>query len=331
MFQPIRRAVALVVLVLPVALTACTTGAAPSPAVPPASIEPGATCATLPAPSELPTDWRSTSTEASVIPIIVSSEQACGPDRFVFSFIDAASNEPIASPERSARVAFFNLGADPATPVATAEATFVWGIEGSRGVYIVPVAYPEAGEWGVELTTAAPGGPEESVRVRYQVRADRSAVGVGEPAVPVRTPTVADVGGDVAQISSDPEPNLAFYERSVDAAIEAGEPFMLAFATPAFCTSAQCGPTLDIVKAVAVRNPGLQVVNVEPYLLEHVDGKLQPVLDGNGQLQPAAATSAWGILSEPWVYVVGADGVVAGSFEGIVSEAELQAAIDAAS
>lgn len=331
MFQSTRRAAGLVVLALPVVLSACTTGAAPSPTVPPASIEPGATCATLPAPGELPDAWRSTSTEASVIPIIVSSEQACGSDRFVFSFIDAVSNEPVAAPDRTATVAFFDLAADPSTPVATVEGSFVWGIEGVRGVYVAPIAYDEAGEWGVELTTAAPGGPEESIRVRYQVQADRSAVGVGEPAVPVRTPTLADVDGDVARISSDPEPNPAFYEQSVDAAIEAGEPFLLAFATPAFCTSAQCGPTLDVVKAVAARNPGFLVINVEPYLLEQVDGKLQPVLDANGQLQPVEATKAWGILSEPWVYAVGADGVVVGSFEGIMSEAELQAAIDAAS
>lgn len=328
-----RTAPTLVLLLLcaSLAVAACTSGAGPAPTATPDRTEPGGACAALPAPSDLPDAWRSTSTEASVIPIIVSSEQACGPDRFVFSFIDAASNEPVASPERTARVAFFNLAADPDTPAATVEGTFVWGIEGVRGVYVAPVAYDEAGEWGVELTTAAPGGPEESIRVRYQVQADRAAVGVGEPAVPVRTPTLADVDGDVGRISSDPEPNPAFYEQSVDAAIAAGEPFLLAFATPAFCTSAQCGPTLDVVKAVAARNPGFLVINVEPYLLEYVDGRLQPVLDANGQLQPVEATNAWGILSEPWVYVVGADGVVVGSFEGVVSEAELQAAIDAAS
>jgi hypothetical protein len=310
-------------------LAACSSAGAPEPSELASPTAPGA-CVELPAPADLPVEWTSTSTSASVIPVIVSSEQACGSDRFVFSLIDAVANTPVASPDRSARVAFYNLGRDPATPVAEAEGTFVWGIEGSRGVYVVPFSYPDAGEWGVALTTAAPGGPEETIRVRYQVRADRSAVGVGEPAVPVRTPTLDDVGGDVEKISSDPDPDPAFYTTSVDAAIEAGEPFVLAFATPAFCLSAQCGPTLDVVKAVAAANPGFLVINVEPYQLEFADGRLQPIRDENGQLQPAEATNEWGILSEPWVYVVDGDGVVVGSLEGILSEAELQAAVDAA-
>ena len=69
-------------------------------------------CAEAPAPSQLPREWTSTSTDASVIPVIVSSEQACGSDRLVLSLIDRASNAPAASPDRSVRLAFFSLGRD---------------------------------------------------------------------------------------------------------------------------------------------------------------------------------------------------------------------------
>ena len=35
----------------------------------------------------------------------------------------------------------------------------------------------------------------------------------------------------------------------------------------------------------------------------------------------------WGLQSEPWTFVVGADGRVKDKFEGSVSEAELTAAV----
>ena len=69
---------------------------------------------------------------------------------------------------------------------------------------------------------------------------------------------------------------------------------------------------------------------MEPYQLEFTDGRLQPVLDANGQLQLVEASRIWGLPSEPWVFVVDADGIVQGSFEATVSAEDLKAAIDAA-
>jgi hypothetical protein len=40
------------------------------------------------------------------------------------------------------------------------------------------------------------------------------------------------------------------------------------------------------------------------------------------------AVSEWGLLSEPWVFTVDADGIVRGSFEGVLGEDELKAAIE---
>ena len=79
---------------------------------------------------------------------------------------------------------------------------------------------------------------------------------------------------------------------------------MLVFATPKFCTSQQCGPTLDHFKPIAAANPDVTFINVEPYKLKVVDGALQPVLDANGQLQATDVTDEWGLLSEPWIFAV---------------------------
>jgi len=135
------------------------------------------------------------------------------------------------------------------------------------------------------------------------------------------------VGGDVAKISTDSEPNTAFYETSVADALAAKKPFVLVFATPKFCQTKTCGPTLDKVKEVAAKHPDVTFINVEPYLLEDVEGQLQPKLDASGNLQAAPATVAYGLVTEPFVFVVGGDGNVKASFELIFTPAEIDAAL----
>ena len=176
--------------------------------------------------------------------------------------------------------------------------------------------------------TQAPNKPQEAIGVDFTVLDKATTVGVGQPAPSTTNPTAADVGGDLAKISSDAHPDPAFYQTTVADALAAHKPFVLVFATPAFCTSAQCGPTLDRVKATAAAAPkDVAFINVEPYKLDYANGKLQPVLDANGQLQTVDASNQWGLVSEPWIFTVGADGIVKGSFEGVVGDAELKAAI----
>lgn len=329
------------VIALSLAVAACTGSAAttapgagasaPAASDAIASAGAGTPCPTAPAPAPAdPPGWpvAGGAPSSSVIPVIVSSEQICGTNRFLFSFIDA-SNNPIAAPDRTASVSFYDLGRDPAKPVSTEKGTFLWAIEGVRGLYETSVTFPEAGEWGAEFTTAAAGGSPETVRMRFEVKPTGSSVAVGQQAPSVKTPTAADVGGDLAKLSSDKSPDPGFYTTSVDQALAAHKPFVLVFATPAFCTSGQCGPTLDVVKGVAAKETGVTFINVEPYKLQYANGQLQPVLDANGQLQPVDATNAYGIVSEPWIFVVDGQGKVSASLEGVVSSQELTAAVDA--
>jgi hypothetical protein len=208
----------------------------------------------------------------------------------------------------------------------------VWAIEGSRGEYVTRTDFPTAGDWKAIFVTEAPGKPQEAIGVSFQVLDKGTVVAVGDKAPSSDTPTLASVGGDVKQLSTDPNPNPSFYETSVKDALAQGEPFVLVFATPAFCTSAQCGPTLDRVKKVAADAPSnVKFINVEPYQMKYADGRLQPVLDANNQLQPIQAVNDWGILTEPWIFTVDRQGIVRGSFEGVVSEQELRDAVKAIS
>jgi hypothetical protein len=163
----------------------------------------------------------------------------------------------------------------------------------------------------------------------FQVSATSPVVRVGQPAPATKTPTAADVGGDLAKISTDTKPDPALYRTSEDEALAKHQPFLIAFATPKFCQSAQCGPTLDRLKPFVAKYPSVAFIHVEPYQLELKDGQLQPVLTGNPpNLTPADVTNRWGLLSEPWIFVVDRDGIVRGSFALIFSDAELSTALD---
>ena len=277
------------------------------------------------------------------VPRIISSESVVGPSRFVFGITDASGTKTIGGPDLKAQVMFTPAardssgstpGGSPGTSPSPIAATFIWAIPNERGVYTVTTDFPTAGDWTFQVTAQGKGmdgaSVDGTVPVSMQVAAKGYAIPIGARAPSTKTPTLADVGGDPKKLSTDTKPEPSFYRTSVEGALAEHEPFVLVFATPGFCRTAQCGPTLDGVKAVARETPGTTFINVEPYELAFTDGRLQPVLDANNQLKPTATTSAWGILSEPWIFVVDGNGIVKGSFEAVVGPDELKAAIAAA-
>jgi hypothetical protein len=322
MRRPARaaRAANLAVLALAVALmvaaAACGGG--------PAATDPGWSVAV---PSGAPASTGAAS--PSVIPVIIGQQER-GPARFVFSFLDSSGNLPAASPDRTAQVAFMAPGS--AEPGVVVPAEFVWAIEGSRGEYVAYTEFGQAGDWKAIFITQLGEGPQEAIGVAFQVQEELPVVDIGEKAPASVTPKAADVGGDLKQISTDLNPDPGFYELSVADAVAAGTPFVLVFATPAFCQSAQCGPTLDRVKKAAAGAPDdIAFINVEPYRMTFTEGRLQPVFDANNQLQSVASVDEWGILSEPWIFAVDGEGIVRGSFEGIATDKELADAFAAIS
>ena len=266
-------------------------------------------------------------TTSGIIPVLASSEKVVGKTRLLFVLVDQ-QNRPIANDALDVRLAFFDLCADPANPTEVLTPAFEWGIVGQRAFYVVTADLARSGPWGAAVAVHDPAtGTDEVARIQFSVSEGGFGPRVGDPAPAVRTKTLADVGGNVRQVSSDPQPDPTFYETSLDAALAAKEPFVLAFITPAFCTSAQCGPTMDVLKK-AVKDAPIRVVAVEPYELVFRDGRLQPVLQ-DGSFVPVAAANAYGIPTEPWIFVVGGDGIIAGSFEAVVGERELADAIRA--
>lgn len=308
-----------------VGIAACASPGAPVSSIPASS---GSACGT--APAFAGTSAWSTTTSKTVIPLLIANagELVCGANRVLFSFIDD-QNQPIGSPDRNASVAIYDLGRDPGKAIQSADATFVWAIENERGIYVANLTFPEAGTYGLELKTHVGSAAPDTMRLTFEVEPSSGVVKVGDRAPATKTPTLADAGGDATRISTDPTPDPALYQTSVDQALAAHKPFVVVFATPKFCTSAQCGPTLARIKPFVARYPTVAFIHVEPYKLKLDGGTLQADLDSSGDLQQTDVTAAWGLLSEPWVFVVDRDGIVRASFELIFSDAELTAALDA--
>jgi hypothetical protein len=310
-------------LLCALALVAAACGQ-PAPSASPS----GAICATAPDSPAAATWGGAASPAPTLTPVLVSNAITCGKARILFLYLDSA-NRVASAPDRKATVAFYNLGRDPNKAVVTADGQFVWTIKDERGMYVVDVDLPEAGVWGAEFTTSAKdaAGVEtgEQTRMTFSVLDAPTAVAVGQKAPASTSPTVADVGGDVSKISTDANPDPAFYQTSVADALAAKKPFMLIFATPKFCQTAQCGPTLDLFKPIAAAHPDVTFINVEPYKLQDVEGQLQPVLNAKKQLIATDVTNEWGLLSEPWIFAVDRDGVVRGSYELTITDAELNA------
>lgn len=263
-----------------------------------------------------------------IIPILVNSEILKGPNRFLFSLTDRA-NKLVAAPDVKVHMLFYDVDTAENTVAFEGDARFLWAIKGVQGLYVANIEFPTAGRWGTKFEATFPDGAVKTVRADYDVRESGTTPPLGAKAPSVDTPTAADVGGDLAKLSTDQSPDPRFYQTSITDALAAGKPFVVTFATPAFCQTRLCGPTLDMVKGVAKDYPAVTFINVEPYKMAYKDGSLQPQLDAQGQLQAADWTNAWGLQSEPYTFVVKANGTVAAKFEGVIGEDELRGALDA--
>ncbi|MGH3110750.1 MAG: TlpA family protein disulfide reductase, partial [Gaiellaceae bacterium] len=176
-------------------------------------------------------------------------------------------------------------------------------------------------EPGTYWFMAEPEGGKTAVQAlgNVVVSAEDPEPGPGDPAPPSDTPTLASVGGDASRITTRTPPDEILLEHSVAESLRAGVPFVVTFSTPKYCTSRTCGPTVDVVEEVARRFEEREVrfIHVEVY-------------EGNDPAKGFNTWMAeWNLETEPWTFVVGADGKIVERYEGPVSVAELEEALGA--
>ena len=260
-----------------------------------------------------------------LVPVLVSSEVAVGENRLLFNLVDGR-NRVLSAADVAVDLRFEAATDEECTPQET-EGHYI-DVGEETGLYRTSVTFDCAGEWTAEVTAQLDAG-DRTAAVRFPVHEASSTPGVGE-VVPATDNPTAETPEEIASISTDDDPDPDFYGSTPAELLADGTPFVIVFATPAFCRTRACGPTLDIVKqASAGFRDRLAFIHVEPYELEMRDGVLQPLLSETGGLQSVEPVVEWGLLSEPYTFVVGADGRLAAKFEGVASEDELVEAFEA--
>jgi hypothetical protein len=257
-----------------------------------------------------------------IVPIAVNSELAVGPNRFALGLMDEEKRPILEAPGTGVHFRFFHQD----DLKAEHDAVFTWADPGVSGFFAATVDFEEAGPWQAEVAVTR-DGVEKVVTFAFSVVAESKIPNTGDPAPPTRNLTLAEVP-DLTRISTDPEPEPALYEMSVAEALEAGRPLVVVFATPAFCRTQFCGPIVENVKEVREEFAGrVSFIHIEPFALDNLG---QLVTDEQGAPVFVDAAAEWGLVTEPWLFVVDSESSVAARFEGATSPAELRDAVQQA-
>ena len=147
------------------------------------------------------------------------------------------------------------------------------------------------------------------------VKEKTAAPDVGAKAIASKTPTLANA--TLKQLTTSKVPDRELYRSSVADALAAKSPFVVVFATPKYGTSRTCGPVVDVVSDVRRKHAGegSRFIHVEIYK------------DNDPTKGANRWVGEWKLPSEPWVFLVGADGKIRARFEGSASVRELDAAL----
>jgi hypothetical protein len=261
--------------------------------------------------------WRMPGDDVAVIPGTANHEP--GDVRFSFLVVDA-ENAVVALP--TARV--WVSRALEAPPFLETEAKLERiGIPGgdeadATHIYVATLPLKRPGKYWL---LAEPEGGATTVQAlgNVVVTGEDDPPDVGDPAIASDTPTLSSTGGDVSALTTRTPPDESLLRHSVAESLAAKTPFVVTFSTPKFCASRVCGPVVDVVEEVSRRfeDENVRFIHVEVY-------------EDNDPANPFNRwMREWKLPTEPWTFLVGADGRIKARYEGTVSVRELEEAVRA--
>jgi len=189
--------------------------------------------------------------------------------------------------------------------------------DAAKAVYVTDIDFDKPGEW--RLLAMIHEDDDKLVATRIpslKVGPYSKIPDVGDPAPSVDTPTASEVG-DLSEIDTR-DPHDTMHDVNLSDVL-GKRPVVLLFATPALCVSRVCGPVVDVAEQVkSEMGDDAAFIHMEVYKSN----------DPNKGIRPQLA--AYGLRTEPWLFVIDADGNVSTRIEGAFSVDELRAAIEKA-
>jgi hypothetical protein len=181
-------------------------------------------------------------------------------------------------------------------------------------VYTTEIEFPSEGEWRIAALVKQGGETVATLLSSAIVGEFRRVPRVGERAPSIHTPTAADAGGDLAEITTRVPPDT---QNRVDYADVLGkEPIVLLFATPQFCQSRVCGPVVDVAEQVK-----------EEYGEEAAFIHMEIFNDNDPNKGVRPQVRAFHLPSEPWLFAIDRSGTVRAEVEGAFGVEALTAAV----
>ena len=256
--------------------------------------------------------WRAPGEDVAITP--GTADFGPGSVRLTFLIIDGQGGV-VTRP--SAKIWIARSLEEPPFAQTTARSEAI-GVEGSdpADAAEIFVTHLKLAKPGTYWLLAEPVGGRKIQAVGTVVVKERTAApDIGDPAIASDTPTLETA--TLAELSTARTPVAALYPHSIADALADRAPFVLVFATPKYCTSRTCGPVVDVVDTVRRDHADSEVRFIHVEIYEDND----PAKGENRWVRE------WKLPSEPWVFVVGADGKIRDRFEGTVSVRELEKSV----
>lgn len=177
-------------------------------------------------------------------------------------------------------------------------------------VYSTNVDFPSNGQWLIAALIKQRGETTAALLPSAMVGAYKEVPQVGQKAPLIHTPTPADVGNDLARITTRIPPDT---QNKVDYAdVFEKEPIVLLFATPQFCQSRVCGPVVDVAEQLKqIYGDKVNFIHMEIY-------------EDNDPSKPVRPqVRAFHLPSEPWLFAIDRDGRIKSVIEGAFGVEEL--------
>jgi len=242
---------------------------------------------------------------------------------FAFSYVGTAAEPTEPQPGPGAVAVYLPT---PGTPEGSGGPTVTAPSEG-RGVYRADgVVFDRAGFWQVLVSADVEGLGAQRAQTTVAVRDEPALPAPGRPALPtenltLRSPDAPEAAIDSRAATGDAVPDPELHRWTIARAVEAGRPALVVFSTPVFCVSRFCGPVTEMVEGLAERYADRAVfIHVEIWR----DFEAQTI---------NRAAADWllrdGELTEPWLYLIGADGTIVERWSTLWREDEVAAALEA--
>ncbi len=258
-----------------------------------------------------------TGASGTMVPVLAVSELNVGANRIALGVIQ--NGTPLNKPDLRLGLRFFYLDGNEDTKVQGESAAVYRGQGLPFGLYVGYTTFDKPGNWSVEISIPKESGTPQVATLRLDVQAVSHIPTMGKPAIPSKNLTVRD-NADLTKITSDTKPDPDFYQMTIAEAIAAKKPFVIGFLTPGYCQTAVCAPNLAVLKKLKDTYKGkLNFIHVEVYPY--------PYGEAFQQQKRVPPMVEWGLITEPWTFLVGADGVIQYRYEGGITLDEMEPAL----